>query len=165
MLVDSGKTPGPSGPRKRRLQDSRQVQDDGSGAGNRRPVRSLEERWFEAAPAHQNDRNCPSVEALAGLWKVERLTGVVPMRGLYKRVAGDRGGTGATWSPLPDFGFHLTESADSVLLVYDAPLSTMRDELRREANGCWLGRAWLAGWQYAWFRLTPWPAGAARRSE
>lgn len=95
------------------------------------------------------------VAGLDGDWKVERLSGPVPMPGVRKEVRGGRGRTWARWSPFPDLPFRLEQREDHVLLVYNPPFSHLRDELRREADGSWLGRATVAGVQYARFRMAP----------
>lgn len=95
------------------------------------------------------------VEDLDGDWKVERLSGPVPMPGVYKAVRNGRGRTWARWSPFPDLPFRLEQRKDHVLLIYGSPFSGLRDELRREADGSWLGRATVAGRRYAWFRMAP----------
>lgn len=118
-----------------------------SGSG-----RSLEERWAG------NERAlgpASAVDSLDGEWKVERLSGPVPMPGVYKTVLGGRGRMRARWSPFADLPFRLERRRDLVLLVYEPPLSFLRDELRPEADGSWLGRATVAGRRYAWFRLVP----------
>lgn len=116
-----------------------------------------EKRWQVAGSGrHEGEPDpAPCAAALDGGWRVERLTGAVPMSGLYKVVCGGRGRTGASWSPLPDLGFRLTRLESSVLLIYDSPLSFLRDEFRREADGGWIGRARAFGRQYAWFRMLP----------
>ena len=115
----------------------------------------FEARWAESAgPAS-------AVEALDGDWKVRRLSGPVPMPGVYKEVRGGRGRTWARWSPFPALAFRLEQRGDSVVLVYDAPFSFIEDELRVQDDGSWLGRARVAGWQYAWFRMVPVGEGAS----
>lgn len=116
----------------------------------RAPGASLEEHW-----ADQERGPAGGVEALDGEWRVERLSGPVPMPGVRKTIRSGRGRTWARWSPLPDLPFRLEERRDLVLLVYEPPLSVLRDELRREADGSWLGRATVSGRRYAWFRLVP----------
>lgn len=116
----------------------------------RAPGVSLEERWAGQERGPEN-----LVEALDGEWWVERLSGPVPMPGVHKTIRDGRGRTWARWSPLPDLPFRLVQRRDLVLLVYDFPLSSLRDELRRETGGSWLGRATVAGRRYAWFRLVP----------
>lgn len=100
-----------------------------------------------------------AVEDLDGDWRVERLTGPVPMPFVWKRV---RRGHGRTrFLPRPPLGmtaepglpFDLLGRIDHVELRYRLPLGFLVDELRREADGSWLGRARLAGVQYAWFRM------------
>jgi hypothetical protein len=119
----------------------------------RRDVAGYGERWERARAA--------TVQELEGDWRVERLTGPVPMPFVWKRIHRGRGRTrllprppfGA--SPEPGLPFVLLAREGHVELRYRAPLSLLRDELRREADGGWLGRAYLAGVQYAWFRMAP----------
>ncbi|MDQ4063101.1 MAG: hypothetical protein M3122_04215 [Actinomycetota bacterium] len=95
---------------------------------------------------------------MEGNWRVERLSGPVPMPFVWKQVRDGRGTTrvsplGASFGPgLP---FRLEQCEGHVALIYMGPLSFLMDKLRREADGSWLGRANVAGIQYAWFRLIP----------
>lgn len=119
-----------------------------------RAVESFEDRWARASGAEGRER-ASLVEGLDGDWKVERLSGPVPMPGVYKQVRGGRGRTWARWSPFPDLPFRLEQGEGSVGLIYRSPFSGIRDELRREADGSWLGRATVADRRYAWFRMVP----------
>jgi hypothetical protein len=103
-----------------------------------------------------------AVAELEGDWRVERLTGPVPMPFVWKRVRHD--GRGRTrLLPRPPLGvtaepglpFDLLGRIGHIELRYRLPLGFLVDELRREAGGSWLGRARLAGVQYAWFRMVP----------
>ena len=95
--------------------------------------------------------NLSTIENLQGDWKVERLSGPVPMPGVWKRIGGPRGSTRISWSPsLP---FRLEQREDHVALIYRWPLHTMVDELRYEAPHSWYGRATAAGIEYARFRM------------
>lgn len=111
---------------------------------------AFEKRWALAAGACSGH----GIEELEGGWSVWRLSGPVPMVGMYKRICGSGGYTGADWSPLRDAPFVLEQLKDSVMLRYRRPLSFLRDELRQEGGGSWLGRAYVGGVQYAWFSLT-----------
>ena len=110
--------------------------------------KDLEARWEQSAAVG-------GVESLDGEWKVQRLSGPVPMPGVYKAARGGRGTTWARWSPFPALAFHLEQREGSVMLIYDSPLSFLEDELRLGDDGSWLGRARVAGVQYAWFRMVP----------
>jgi hypothetical protein len=82
--------------------------------------------------------------ALAGSWRVERVSGIVP-RGLRKRI-GDHGG----WTllgPLPVGYFRLRGS------TLDYALWPVRDELTQMDDGTWLGRALVLGREFCRFRL------------
>lgn len=109
---------------------------------------SLRERWAAGGIGPAS-----AVDSLEGEWKVERLSGPVPMPGVYKTIRAGRGRTWARWSPFGDLPFRLEQRRDLVLLVYDPPFSAIRDELRPETGDSWLGRATVAGRRYAWFRL------------
>ena len=108
----------------------------------------FEARWAGSAAAG-------GVEALDGGWRVRRLSGPVPMPGVYKAARGGRGTTWARWSPFPALTFRLQQRGDSMVLIYDSPLSFLEDELRLQDDGSWLGRARVAGVQYAWFEMVP----------
>jgi len=99
---------------------------------------------------------------LEGDWKVERLSGPVPMPFVWKKIRGGRGETRAlpSWRtgglPLePKLPFELYQREGHVALLYRPPLSFLVDELRFEEDGSWLGRANAAGFCYAWFRMVP----------
>ncbi len=120
-------------------------------------------RW-EQAGAHSAARRewLGTLRDLQGDWKVERLSGPVPMPFVWKRVAGGRGETrvlpswqtgGLPLEPKLPFGLHQREG--HIDLIYRPPLSFLVDELRLEEGGTWLGRANVAGFQYAWFRMFP----------
>ncbi len=86
------------------------------------------------------------------------MSGPVPMLFVWKQVKGGRGTT--RFSPRgvslgPGLPFRLEQREGHVALIYTGPLSFLVDELRREADGSWLGRANAAGIRYAWFRLIP----------
>ena len=127
-------------------------------------LREYEERW-ERAGVHdaeaQNSLNI--VGNLDGDWRVERLTGPVPMPFVWKRVRAGRGTTRVS-PPLrrrrglplePKLPFRLEQREGHVALIYLGPLSFLVDELRLEEDGSWLGRANAAGVRYAWFRMVP----------
>ncbi len=86
------------------------------------------------------------------------MSGPVPMPFVWKQVRGGRGTTrvsppGVSFGPgLP---FRLEQREGYVVLIYTGPFSFLVDELRREADGSWLGQANAAGIRYAWFRLIP----------
>lgn len=115
-------------------------------------VEPLEKRWAVCSSGIDPES---TVEALDGEWRVERLSGPVPMPGVYKTIREGMGRTSVRWSPFPDFPFRLERRRGLVLLVYEPPFSFLQDELCREAGGSWLGRATVADRRYAWFRLVP----------
>lgn len=129
-----------------------------------------EDRWERAASVHNVARrellgevSISIVKNLEGDWKVERLSGPVPMPFVWKRIRGGQGETHVlprSWqtigAPLePKFPFELKQREGHVSLIYRPPLSFMVDDLRLEANGSWLGQAKAAGIRYAWFQMVP----------
>ena len=127
-----------------------------------------EDRWERAAsvssvaPGGLPGEVSPSiVKNLEGDWRVERLSGPLPMPFVWKRIRGGRGETHVlprSWqaigAPLePKFPFELKQREGHVSLIYRQPLSFMVDELRLEQNGVWLGQAKAAGIRYAWFQM------------
>ena len=126
--------------------------------------RAYEERWQRAGMRGAEGRELLSaVGNLDGDWKVERLTGPVPMPFVWKRIRAGRGTTRVS-SPLrqrrnlplePKLPFRLEQRQGHVALIYLGPLSFLVDELRLEEDGSWLGRANAAGIRYAWFRMVP----------
>lgn len=93
------------------------------------------------------------VEALEGVWNVERLSGPLPVAGVWKRVWGVQGET-RVWGS-PGIPFMLERREKCVALVYRPPLAFLVDELRLEESSSWIGRATVAGLGYAWFRMVP----------
>ena len=129
-----------------------------------------EDRWERAASVRNVARrellgevSISIVKNLEGDWKVERLSGPVPMPFVWKRIRGGRGETHVlprSWqaigAPLePKFPFELKQREEHVSLIYRPPLSFMVDDLRLEANGSWFGQAKAAGIRYAWFQMVP----------
>ena len=122
------------------------------------------ERWERAGTRDAKGRKPLSVVGnLDGDWKVERLTGPVPMPFVWKRIRAGRGTTRVS-PPLrrrsslplePKLPFRLEQREGHVALIYLGPLSFLVDELRLEEDGYWLGRANAAGIRYAWFRMVP----------
>ena len=118
-------------------------------------LKEYEYRW-ERAGTRDAARGEPLsvVRNLEGNWKVERLSGPVPMPFVRKRIRGARGETYVL--PFgPKLPFELEQREGHVALIYHPPLSFLLDELRLEADGSWLGRANVAGFRYAWFRMVP----------
>ena len=112
-------------------------------------MKEYEERWERAG-----QESLSIVKNLEGDWKVERLRGPVPMPFVWKRIRYGRGET-RVLAFGPKLPFRLEQREGHVSLIYRLPLSFLVDELRREADGSWLGRANAAGTQYAWFRMVP----------
>ncbi|MDP8951884.1 MAG: hypothetical protein M3N18_06555 [Actinomycetota bacterium] len=126
-------------------------------------MKDYEERWEQAGTRDAQRREPLSVlRNLEGDWKVERLSGPLPMPFVWKRIRGGRGETRVlpSWRtgdlPLePKFPFGLEQHEGHVALIYRPPLSFLVDELRLVEDGTWLGRANVAGFQYAWFQMFP----------
>ena len=126
--------------------------------------KEYEDRW-ERAGAHDAARRGPLsvVRNLEGDWKVERLSGPLPMPFVWKRIRDGRGETRVSprsWRTCglpfgPGVPFELEQREGHVALIYRPPLSFLVDELRLETDGSWLGRANVAGFRYAWFRMVP----------
>jgi hypothetical protein len=126
--------------------------------------RFYEERWERAGTRDAEGQETLSVvENLNGDWKVERLSGPVPMPFVWKRIRAGRGMTHLSPPPRrrrglplePKLPFRLEQREGQVALIYLGPLSFLVDELRLEEDGSWLGRAHAAGIRYAWFRMLP----------
>lgn len=127
-----------------------------------RGSRFYEERWERAGTRDAEGQEALSiVENLDGDWKVERLSGPVPMPFVWKRIRAGRGTTRVS-PPLrrrrglplePKLPFRLEQREGHVALIYLGPLSFLVDELRLEEDGSWLGRANAAGIRYAWFQM------------
>ena len=93
---------------------------------------------------------------LDGLWRVERVSGLLPpLYGVRKRIEGDHGETRI--GPLPGVPFRV----DGLTLVYHAPLGGFVDLLERKGDG-YNGRATFRGRDYGRFRLRREPASEAR---
>jgi hypothetical protein len=126
--------------------------------------RFYEERWERAGTLNAEGQESLSiVKNLDGDWKVERLSGPVPMPFVWKRIRAGRGTTRVS-PPLrrrrglslePKLPFRLEQREGHVALIYLGPLSFLVDELRLEEDGSWLGRANVAGIRYARFRMVP----------
>jgi hypothetical protein len=129
-----------------------------------RGSRFYEERWERAGTRDAEGQEALSVVGnLDGDWRVERLSGPVPMPFVWKRIRAGRGTTRVS-PPLrrrrglplePKLPFRLEQCEGHVALTYLGPLSFLIDELRLEEDGSWLGRANAAGVRYAWFRMVP----------
>ncbi len=127
-------------------------------------LREYEERWERAGARDTEAQKSLSVVGnLDGDWRVERLSGPVPMPFVWKRIRAGRGTTRVS-PPLrrrsvlplePKLPFRLEQREGHVALIYLGPLSFLVDELRLEEDGSWLGRANAAGVRYAWFRMVP----------
>jgi hypothetical protein len=129
-----------------------------------RGSRFYEERWERAGMRDAGGQEALSVVGnLDGDWRVERLSGPVPMPFVWKRIRAGRGTTRVS-PPLrrrrglplePKLPFRLEQREGHVTLIYLGPLSFLVDEVRLEEDGSWLGRANAAGIRYAWFRMVP----------
>ncbi len=127
-------------------------------------LREYKERWERAgARDAEAQKSLSIVGNLDRDWRVERLSGPVPMPFVWKRIRAGRGTTRIS-PPLrrrsglplePKLPFRLEQREGHVALIYLGPLSFLVDELRLEEDGSWLGRANAAGVRYAWFRMVP----------
>lgn len=127
-------------------------------------LREYEDRWERAGARNSEGQEALSVVGnLYGDWRVERLSGPVPMPFVWKRIRAGQGTTRVS-PPLrrrsglplePKLPFRLEQREGHVALIYLGPLSFLVDELRLEEDGSWLGRANAAGIRYAWFRMVP----------
>jgi hypothetical protein len=113
-------------------------------------VKEYKDRWEHAGRLEKSSL----VKNLGGDWKVERLSGPLPMPFVWKRIRDGRGTTRVS-SFGPKFPFRLEQREGHVALIYLGLLSFLVDELRLEADGSWLGRANAVGIRYAWFRMLP----------
>ena len=133
------------------------------GFESRSGLEEYKDRWERAKDATRRER-LNFVENLEGDWRVERLSGPVPMPFVWKHIGGGWGTTRV--SPVgPKLPFKLEQQEGHVALIYRPPLSFLVDELRQEADGSWLGRANAAGIQYAWFRMVPTRSATTRHRE
>ncbi len=126
--------------------------------------REYEERWERAGARDAEGQQSLSVVGnLDGDWRVEWLSGPVPMPFVWKRIRAGRGTTRVSPTSLrnrglpfePKLPFRLEQREGYVALIYRGPLSLLVDELRLEDDRSWLGRANAAGVRYAWFRMVP----------
>ena len=113
-------------------------------------MKEYKDRWERAGRLETSS----VIKNLEGDWRVERLSGPLPMPFVWKRIRDDWGTTRVS-SFAPKFPFRLQQREGHVALIYRGPLSFLVDELRLEADGSWLGRANAAGVRYAWFRMIP----------
>jgi hypothetical protein len=83
--------------------------------------------------------------ALAGHWRVERTSGLLPPVGLRKRIGRGRGWT--TLGPLPLAAFRVHGR------TLDYILWPVKDELAEGENEEWIGRGLIFGREFCRFRL------------
>jgi len=97
-------------------------------------------------------RKANRVGELDGVWKVERLSGLLPpLVGVEKRIRADRGET--RLRGLPGVPFRIS----GLELRYVGPLSAFVDVLEPDGAG-YLGRALFRGREFGRFRLRRLPA-------
>ena len=96
-------------------------------------------------------RTLRGMARLEGHWKVRRQSGLLPPRGVSKRI-----GAGSGWTllaGLPVASFRVEASGEARTLRYR--LLPIRDELRPRPDGSWEGRGLLLGREFCRFRLEP----------
>jgi len=87
------------------------------------------------------------VAELDGIWRVERMSGLLPpLYGVRKRIEGNHGETKI--GPLPGVPFRVV----GLSLNYHAPLGGFVDVLERDGDG-YAGRATFRGREYGRFRM------------
>jgi hypothetical protein len=84
---------------------------------------------------------------LAGRWRVERTSGLLPPFGLRKHIGPDRGWTAI--GPLPVAPFRVRGR------TLDYAVWPVEDELVEGEGGEWEGRGLLFGREFCRFRLVP----------
>ena len=87
---------------------------------------------------------------LDGVWRVERVAGVLPPFGLSKRVFGGSGWTLVGGLPAAHFKVRKEEAGQAVLDYLGWPV---RDEVLPLEDGSWEGRGLLLGREFCRFRL------------
>ncbi len=93
------------------------------------------------------------MDELEGRWRLERLSGVLPpLIAARKEIRGYRGKT--QLGPLLEASFRVEEREDCLALIYRPPFSMLVDEVRKESEGSWLGKATLGGRAFGQFRMT-----------
>ncbi len=111
---------------------------------------------MEGAEIGEPSRDRSSASDLEGRWRLERLSGALPpLIAARKEVRGDRGVT--RFGPFPGVPFRVEEREDCLALVYRPPFSMLVDEVRKEPEGSWLGKATLGGHTLGEFRMTKIP--------
>lgn len=90
-----------------------------------------------------------SIDDLDGVWRVTRVSGLLPpLVGVRKRIAGAGGRTEI--GPLPGVPFDVV----GLSLRYRRPFGAFVDELTPVTRDTYLGRATVAGRPFGTFRMT-----------
>lgn len=111
---------------------------------------------MEESEIREPGRGRISAGELEGRWRLQRLGGALPpLIAARKEIRGDRGET--RFGFLPGVSFRVEERADCLALVYRPPFSKLVDEVRKEPEGSWLGKATLGGRTFGQFRMTRTP--------
>jgi len=88
----------------------------------------------------EQQRECVHQKDLEGLWRVERVGGVLPpMVGVRKRIEGASGETRV--GPLVGWPFGVERRGEGFALVYRPPFSAFVDEVRPGPGDSWAGRS------------------------
>lgn len=90
------------------------------------------------------ERGTPA-PSLVGHWKVRRVSGILPPRGIEKRIGASSGWT--LIGKLPVARFRVEG------LCFRYQWLPIRDVLTQGEDGDWLGRGKLFGWEFCRFRL------------
>jgi len=97
-------------------------------------------------------RTLRGMARLEGQWKVRRESGLLPPRGVSKRIGAGRGWTLLLGLPVAPFR---VERAGGEAHTLRYRLLPIRDELSPRADGSWAGRGLLLGREFCRFRLEP----------
>ena len=87
---------------------------------------------------------------LDGVWRVERVSGPLPLVGVTKRIFGEYGWTLVAGLPVGPFRVRRPTGERATLEYVAVPV---RDELQTSGSAEWDGRSFVAGREVSRFRL------------